>query len=400
MSADRPVVVIFDNFGPYHVARVAAAAERLPVLALELKGRSKTYGWTRPANPPFRKRSLTTPDETATSALVAPRLRAALAEARPAVVVVNGWYDFLSLTTIRWCATHRVPFVVMSESPEPVTQPVRWREWIKRRVVRLARAALVGGERHAAYARRLGVPADAVFTGYDAVDNEHFRRGAEAARADAEAVRRRLGLPAQYFLASKRFVAKKNIPRLLEALASYRAASEADFREPWSLVLLGDGPQKEEVVREIRRLRLDDAVLLPGFRGYEELPAYYGLAGAFIHASTHEEWGLVVNEALAAGLPLLLSWRCGCAPELLAEGRNGFGFNPEDVAALSALMFRVSEPDFDRASLATAGQGIVERYSPAQFGLGCAAAVRCAGRRGAPRLSLLDRLLLRVLDRP
>lgn len=393
------VVVIFDNFGPYHVARVAAAARRLPVQALELKGRSRTYGWTPPTDPPFRKRSLTTPDETATAQLVAPRLRAALAEARPTAVVVNGWYDFLSLTTIRWCARSGVPFVVMSESPMPVRPPPRLREWLKSRVVRLARAALVGGQAHAAYARQLGVPADAVFPGYDAVDNDHFHRGAEAARADASATRRKFALPEYYFLASKRFVSKKNIPRLLEAFAGYRLVCESEAREPWQLVLLGDGPDKPAVLEQIARLRLQDSVQLPGFRPYDELPAYYGLAGAFIHASTHEEWGLVVNEAMAAGLPVLLSRRCGCAPDLLVDGRNGFGFDPEDMGALRALMLQVSRPDFDCASFAGAGREIVRRFGPEQFGEGFAAAAGRALQRGAPRLSVLDRVLLRALDR-
>ena len=394
-----PVVVIFDNFGPYHVARVAAAARHLPVLALELKGRSKTYGWTPPADPPFRKLSLTSPSETATAGLVAPRLRAALAEARPAAVVVNGWYDFLSLTTIRWCAGHAVPFVVMSESPVPAVPPPRVREWIKARLVRLARAALVGGQAHAEYVHQLGLPATAVFTGYDAVDNEHFQRGAAVARANAAAARQRFGLPERFFLASKRFVAKKNIPRLLEAFASYRAAAQAAGQLPWALVLLGDGPQKAEVLDQIGRLGLGDSVLLPGFRPYDELPAYYGLAGAFIHASTHEEWGLVVNEAMAAGLPVLLSRRCGCAPDLLEEGRNGLGFDPYDVAALRAAMLQVSAPGFDRAGFAAAGQATVRRFSPERFAEGFAAATRCALERGAPRLTLLDRTLLRVLDR-
>ena len=397
------VVVIFDNFGPYHVARVAAAADELArsgwsLQALELKGRSKTYGWQPPATT-FQKTSLTLPDEVATASLVAPRLRTTLATLRPAVVVVNGWYDFLSLTTIRWCSENQVPFVVMSESPVPAQPPPRFREWLKRRVVRLARGALVGGQAHAAYARQLGVPPDAVFPGYDAVDNEHFRRGAAAARAEASATRRKFALPANYFLASKRFVSKKNIPRLLEAFAGYRLACEAEAREPWHLVLLGDGPDKPAVLEQIARLRLQDSVQLPGFRPYDELPAYYGLAGAFIHASTHEEWGLVVNEAMAAGLPILLSRRCGCAPDLLEEGKNGFGFDPEDTGALRALMFEVSAPEFDRASLASAGQEVVRRYGPEQFGAGCAAAVKHALAQGAPRLSVLDRVLLKALDR-
>src|SRR5207244_4064698 len=102
----------------------------------------------------------------------------------------------------------------------------------------------------------------------------------------------------------------KNLPRLLEAFAGYRRlAGDA----AWELVLLGDGPLRPELVALLKDLELDGHVLLPGFKQYDELPAYYGLAGAFIHASTTEQWGLVVNEAMASGLPVLVSDRCGCA---------------------------------------------------------------------------------------
>ena len=85
---------------------------------------------------------------------------------------------------------------------------------------------------------------------------------------------------------------------------------------------------------------------MPGFKQYDELPIYYGLAGAFIHASTTEQWGLVVNEAMAAGLPVIVSERCGCAPDLVENGRNGFTFDPYDVDALTHLMLKMALWEF------------------------------------------------------
>ena len=125
-----------------------------------------------------------------------------------------------------------------------------------------------------------------------------------------------LGLPERYFLASARFVPKKNLLRLLEAYAGYRRRAGADA---WHLVLLGDGELRGDIERRSALPDLAGAVILPGFRQYDELPAYYGLARAFVHASTTEQWGLVVNEAMAAGLPVLVSDRCGCAPDLVED---------------------------------------------------------------------------------
>ena len=177
-----------------------------------------------------------------------------------------------------------------------------------------------------------------------------LRRGGQRAlcdrgrrRAGDPSFRTRFGLPQRFFLASNRFLPKKNLPGLLRAFAQYRTAAGAD---PWDLVLLGDGPLRPDVERLIADIGLAGAVHLPGFKQYPELPAYYGLAGAFVHASTSEQWGLVVNEAMAAGLPVLVSDRCGCAPDLVAEGINGFTFPPEDHVRLAGLMSEVAaQPD-------------------------------------------------------
>ena len=73
---------------------------------------------------------------------------------------------------------------------------------------------------------------------------------------------------------------------------------------------------------------------------------------AFVHASASEQWGLVVNEAMAAGLPVIVSERCGCAPDLVREGVNGLTFDPCDVAELAGLMERVAAmADWQRAAM-------------------------------------------------
>src|SRR5438034_9827058 len=79
-------------------------------------------------------------------------------------------------------------------------------------------------------------------------------------------------------------------------------------------------------------------VHLPGFKQYEELPIFYGLADAFIHASISEPWGLVVNEAMASGLPVLVSIACGCEGDLVKEKVNGFSFNPVRFGKIAQLM--------------------------------------------------------------
>jgi glycosyltransferase involved in cell wall biosynthesis len=140
--------------------------------------------------------------------------------------------------------------------------------------------------------------------------------------------------------------------------------------------------------------------MLAGFRQYEELPAWYGLASAFVHASTTEQWGLVVNEAMASGLPVIVSERCGCAPDLVEHGVNGFTFDPYDVPALADLMQRVAAmTDERRAAMGAAGQRIIADWGPERFADGLMKAVQVALSRPLPTASWFDQGLLRLLAR-
>jgi glycosyltransferase involved in cell wall biosynthesis len=281
----------------------------------------------------------------------------------------------------------------MSESTAADVPRWRWKEVLKRRIVSLFSAALAGGQPQCAYLLALGMRADRVFDGYDVVDNDHFARQADAAREHAAEAREQLGLPARYFLANGRFVEKKNLFRLFEGFARYRSAARA---EAWDLVLLGDGELRPQLLDHVARLGLQEAVHLPGFRQYEELPAYYGLAEVFVHGSTTEPWGLVVNEAMAAGLPVLVSDRCGCAADLVVPGANGYTFDPLDPDELAGLMLRVAAPGCDRRGLARAGADIIAGWTTQRFAqnLRRAAAAALAAPRSA---GAADRLLLRTL---
>ena len=267
------------------------------------------------------------------------------------------------------------------------------------------------------------MPPQRVFQGYDAVDNGYFLEQADTLKTDKlkGEVRRKHGLPENYFLASNRFIEKKNLPRLIEAYARYRLLcgdhqtsdnQTTDSRQSevsrqksvagspvvaWPLVLLGDGALRPDLCRRIADLGLQDSVRLPGFKQYPELPEYYAHAGAFIHASTTEQWGLVVNEAMASGLPVLVSNRCGCAQDLVHEGVNGFTFDPCNVEQLAGLMLKLSTLNSQLSTMGDASRRIIANWGPDRFASGLKQAVECALRVGPPPASLAGRLLLSIL---
>jgi glycosyltransferase involved in cell wall biosynthesis len=143
---------------------------------------------------------------------------------------------------------------------------------------------------------------------------------------------------------------------------------------------------------------LQRCVLLPGFKQYPELPAYYGLASAFVHASTTEQWGLVVNEAMASGLPVLVSNRCGCATDLVQEGVNGFTFDPYSVEAIAHAMQRVWQmEDGELKKMGAQSARIITNWGPERFATGLEAAARKAIEVGPRRMNWRQRLVLPAL---
>jgi 1,2-diacylglycerol 3-alpha-glucosyltransferase len=401
------VAILFDHFGPYHLTRLEAVAPCAELLAVEAAERSAEYAWQREApgvtekEPHFKHVMLC---ETGTSREISShelkdRLSRVLEDFKPQVMFVPGWSSKAAFFASSWCIRHQVPIVAMSESTEWDEKRSAWREAIKRQVVGLYSAALVGGAPHKDYMVKLGMPPKRVFPGYDAVDNEYFAGKVEEVRSRRPEVRKKLGLPENYFLASARFIEKKNLPRLMEAYALYR--KKADLRSPssrpWSLVLLGDGALRPALSRLISDLRLEHGVLLPGFKQYAELPAYYGLANAFIHASTTEPWGLVVNEAMASGLPVLVSNRCGCAADLVQEGVNGFTFDPHNVEQLAELMLKISDSQFPIPDFGAASARRVADWGPQRFAQGWKAAAECALQAEPKKSSWLQRMILQAL---
>jgi glycosyltransferase involved in cell wall biosynthesis len=161
-------------------------------------------------------------------------------------------------------------------------------------------------------------------------------------------------------------------------------------------VLLGDGPLRETLNSQLSTLNLHRHVHLPGFKQYDELPVYYGLAKAFVHASITEQWGLVVNEAVASGLPVIVSNHCGCAPELV--NGNGFTFDPNHEHELTARLLEVASlSDKERKHLGDNSYRIAANFAPERFGEGLKEAVRVA--LSSPRkASLRETALLKLLS--
>jgi glycosyltransferase involved in cell wall biosynthesis len=384
--------VIFRRLGPYHHARLRMASQLGHLTAIEASPEDRTYSWDNIVDVgEYERRVIHDGNiDLLRPALVKHRVFQLLDKVSPGVLVLPGWGSRFSLAALHWAVARKVPVVMMSDSYRRSQSPIK--EALKRRVVALAGASLVAGTPHVDYITELGMPPQRVFTGYDVVDNEHFARGAEAARLQPAAASRRL--PRSFFLAVSRLVPGKNLDNLISAFAQYRSRASG---AAWSLVIVGDGTLREELLRLAQRLRVQEHVCFPGFVQYQELPACYGLASAFVHPSLSETWGLAVNEAMAAGLPVLVSKGCGCVVDLVKDEHNGLTFQPECVRSLADAMARVSSDRLDRAAMGQASREVIGEWSLLRFAHSFWNAVHAAWEIRGPRPTIFDRLALSVL---
>jgi glycosyltransferase involved in cell wall biosynthesis len=198
----------------------------------------------------------------------------------------------------------------------------------------------------------------------------------------------------RYFLASNRFIEKKNLPKLLRSYAAFRFGRTADPAD-WPLVMLGDGEMYDELQALTAALGLQAHVHYPGFRQIGELPVYYATAGAFVHVSTTEQWGLVINEALASGLPAIVSRRCGCAEVLIAHDVNGLLIDPYDSADITDALVRIAHPDVRDRLAGQAARQVID-WGPDRFGTGIRDAASFAIREMQVRPNLIDRQCLKM----
>jgi 1,2-diacylglycerol 3-alpha-glucosyltransferase len=314
----------------------------------------------------------------------------------PDLVVVPGWASAESFAAVLWARSNRVPVVVMAESQEDDVARSSLKERLKSHIVRNFDAALVGGYTTRDYLVRLGMPLQQIAMGYNAVDNLHFEVGAADARDDENEIRKRFNLPQAYFLASGRFIAKKNFPVLVQ---SYSKAHEKLGETMPHLVILGDGENRAQILAAIQLSGLNSRIHLAGFQRYDDLPVFYGLSRGFVHIPTREQWGLVINEAMASGVPVIASERCGATRTLMLRSQGGFVVDPFDQQSITEALVALSKlPQLEWTILANEAKEAVRDWGAERFGSGLEYAAKASlnvPRRGA--LPFWDKYLLNHL---
>jgi 1,2-diacylglycerol 3-alpha-glucosyltransferase len=266
----------------------------------------------------------------------------ALENIQPDVVIAPATPFPSGMASVKYSLNHKSLMIMMDDAWEDSDKRGIIVTEAKKIIHKNIDAAFIPAPSHASYYVKMGFPLDRIFYGVDVVDNDFFSTRAEAARQRADSLRVALDLPLQYFIFVGRFIERKGITTLLDAYRRYAALGP---KSRWGLVLIGEGDEHQHYQEQMKDF---PEVKFAGSQFSEQLCQYYGLASAFILTSVIETWGLVVNEAMASHLPVLVSKGCGACRSLVEEGGNGWTFGVGNAEVLSQLMFRMSEMPADR----------------------------------------------------
>ena len=382
-SGQIRVVVIWTDWYAYHVARMEGLLSN-PELAggvagIELVGGIGVHSGLKfreeiPAHLPVHTLLPNNSWHEAGQIRLAFLLWKKLSALSPSAVMVPGYATLPAISAALWARLHRRTSILMTESSAHDHDRVSWKEKLKSGLIRaLFNFAIAGGKAHLRYLERLDFPLDHVARYYDVVDNNSLAMQTAQLRQSRV---RSIGLPQlPYFLYVGRLAPEKNIDGLLAAWLIYKAQGGR-----WPLVLVGDGPCASALRSQARSSHFASGVHFAGLRPSSELPLFYAFAGCFVLPSTREPWGLVVNEAMASGLPVLVSSRCGAAEDLVEEGRNGYTFDPGSPSQLAQHLSRISTLSSERLQMMSDNsRQLIAAYSPQNFGNEIASLLRMAG---------------------
>ncbi|WP_162419551.1 glycosyltransferase [Cyclobacterium roseum] len=307
------ILFLVEQVGPYHHARFLNLAIKCDLEVIEINSKSHEYDWDTQFNSyNYRRKQVNSFKE----------IIQCISSFRPNAVVLTGWYNSKYLLTAVFCQISKIIVVGISDSTYIDSVRYVFKEFIKIFLLKNFDIFLVAGSRSKNYLKRLGF-SKLIIQPWDVVDNHYF--SSWPSDKDLNYFKSINRLPLNYWLIVCRFLPKKNHTGLIEA---YSQALKIDHGLP-DLIFIGSGELEPEIRDLVSLHLLGNKIHFRGFIQIDELPGYYHCSNGLILPSTSDQWGLVVNEALACDKPVMVSKYCGCTDDLVFSF-NGLVFDPND----------------------------------------------------------------------
>ena len=344
------VTYLVEKVGPYHAFRLGAIKDQ-DLTILETRPNSERYSW---------KENITVHSLSLSNNSTYLDLWKILDKSRPEVLFISGYGFREMLWGFAWAIRFDFPIVLISDSTVGDEPQLLIKEKVKNFIISHVNSGFVAGIRSRKYLESYSIPSKLIFEPYDIIDNSYFSIRNEVSPVDFP-----------YFLCISRFIPYKNLPFLIDSFSDYLKKSS----DSTHLVILGDGPMELELRDQIDKLEMGSRIHLKGFLINSEVRAYYQSAIAMVLASISEAWGLCINEAISAGIPVLITQVAGATEDLIEEEISGFTFSPFKKEELISQLKKVRNlTSLNRQKIIEKAQEKLKWFSLENFLLGFTAA--------------------------
>lgn len=259
-----------------------------------------------------------------------------LEQFRPDFAVINGYVGGEQTAAIKYCRRQKIPYAIESDTPLHIPS---------NKLKALAKKIYLRGLLHNPYCYGFpggtlqkenlvyyGIPEEKNYIMPMSVSSERLLKVSDEI-PDKETWKKKFGISdKKTFLFVGRLAEVKNVVLLIKAFQKIKQKYSDT-----ALLIVGDGPERTMLEQLVKDGQIGD-VIFPGYVVFPEIVQYYKMADVFILPSVHEPWGLVVNEAMIMGLPVIASSDVGCRLDLIRDRENGFIFESNNVKDLKRKM--------------------------------------------------------------
>lgn len=277
----------------------------------------------------------------------------------PDVIVCCGWDSLATYMAYVFSMIFKKKLVLWSGS---TVNELSWRRTVSKPLVKFivkhSDSYIAYGTRAKEYLTALGADARKIFIGWNTVDNALFEKGSAIANKEKEILRNKLGIKTKkVLLYVGQLIERKGIYNLLDAFSKLKKDTD-----DVTLLFVGTGMERENMGKRCADENIRD-VVFSGFVEYEQLPKYYAISDVFILPSHEEVWGLVINEAMACGLPVITTDKVGASADLVKDGVNGFVVGDGDSEKLYNAMKNIVEDNRLRQEMGQASRKIINNFT-------------------------------------
>tara|TARA_B100000212_G_scaffold342359_1_gene329062 strand:- start:1703 stop:2866 length:1164 start_codon:yes stop_codon:yes gene_type:complete len=381
------ILIVLRNIGPYHNSRFEALIKsKIKITVFETRPQSKEYLWGSLDNYKYNVYKFPkaiSPEKDIPNRKIDLFYKKLIPQIKPDAIVSVGWADRSYQRLLLYGNINKIPVLIVSDSITNTENNQKrnfLKEFIKKIILKGYSSAFVAGTESKNYLISLGFDEKRIFFPWDVIDNNFYEKYTPE----------NINEKNNYFLCVSRLIERKNLTNLIKSYVNYQECGGK-----WGLKIIGSGDQHQKLMQESRTISNKDNFEIINWLQIDKLVNFYKNASAFILPSYFDNWGLVVNEAIASGLPCIVSKNCGCTVDLINNKVSGLIFDPYNLNELSFFMQLIeNQEEKEREKMIKYARINLDKFDLSNFSINLEKAINQAINK--PRYSMLSEILLRI----